>query len=108
MHHLRLRQPHLCPQSSIEAAKLKEVAVLQFDGPDGKDFSNEIEGTLASINIHDKQFFTLVDRMETQWKALNEMQLSQSAIIDPDTAAKVGKMVRRQGYLCRRYNCIKQ
>lgn len=86
----------LVPAKFHEAAKLKEVAVLPFDGPGGKEFAAEIEGVLANINIGDKQYFTLVDRTTLE-RVISEMKLSQSALVDPATAAKVGKLVGTKG-----------
>jgi len=86
----------LVPARFHEASRLKEVAVLPFDGPGGREFASEIEATLASINIGDKQYFALVDRM-TLDKVVREMGLSQSGLIDENTAAKVGKLVGAKG-----------
>jgi len=86
----------LVPARFHEATKLKEIAVLPFDGPGGRDFAAEIEGTLASVNIDDKQYFTLVDRTKIE-KVLSEQALSQTGVIDEATAAKVGKLVGAKG-----------
>jgi len=86
----------LVPARYHEATKLKEVAVLPFDGPTGREFAAEIEGDLASINIDDKQFFTLIDRTKIQ-NILKEQALSQTGVIDENTAAKVGKLLGARG-----------
>lgn len=86
----------LVPAKYHEASQLKEVAVLPFDGKDGGNFSSEIEATLVSINIGDKQYFSLVDRVKLD-KALNEMKLQQSGIIDEKKVARIGKMVGAKG-----------
>lgn len=87
----------LVPAKSDEAAKLKQVAVLPFEGQDGKKFASEIEGVLASINIGDKQYFTLVDRTVLEKLLDEETRLSQSGVVDPKTAAKIGKAVGAKG-----------
>ncbi len=87
----------LVPAKSTEAAKLKQVAVLPFEGQDGKKFASEIEGVLASINIGDKQYFTLVDRTVLEKLLDEETRLSQNGIVDPKTAAKIGKAVGARG-----------
>lgn len=81
---------------SFEAAKLKQVAVLPFDGNDGKTFSTEIEGVLAGINVGEKQFFSLIDRAKLD-QIINEMKLGQSALVNPDTAAKIGNIAGAKG-----------
>lgn len=86
----------LMPAKFHEAAQLKEVAVLPFEGERGREFSAEIEGVLASVNIGDKQYFSLVDRTKLD-KVISEMKLSQSALVDSNTAAKVGKLVGAKG-----------
>jgi len=86
----------LAPAKFHEAAKLKEVAVLPFDGADGMEIAAEIEGVLAAINIGDKQYFTLVDRTRLD-RIISEMKLTQSALVDPNTAASLGKMVGAKG-----------
>ena len=86
----------LMPAKFHEAAKLKEVAVLPFDGPGGREFAAEIEGTLAAVTIDGKQYFSLIDRTKTE-KILKEQELSQTGIVDETTAAKVGKLVGAKG-----------
>jgi len=91
-----IKTTSLVPAKFHEAAQLKEVAVLPFDGTGGESFAAEIEGTLTSINIGDKQYFTVIDRMKLD-KIINEMKFSQTALVDAATAAKVGKMVGAKG-----------
>lgn len=86
----------LVPAKYHEASRLREVAVLPFDGNGGKEFAAEIEGTIASINIGDKQYFNLVDRVRLE-KTISEMKLSQSALVDSNTAARVGRLVGAKG-----------
>ena len=86
----------LVPARHHEASRLREVAVLPFDGKGGQEFAAEIEGTIASINIGDKQYFNLVDRVRLE-KLISEMKLSQSALVDSNTAARVGRLVGAKG-----------
>jgi len=86
----------LVPARFHEATTLREVAVLPFDGPGGKEFAAEIEGVLASVNIDDKQYFTMIDRTKLD-KILTEQALSQTGSIDESSAAKVGKLVGAKG-----------
>lgn len=86
----------LVPARYHEAAILKEVAVLPFDGVGGREFANEIEGTLGSINIGDKQYFTLVERTKIN-KVMDELKFSQSGLVDESRAAQLGKMVGARG-----------
>ncbi len=82
----------LQPAPYHEASITKRIAVLPFTGPGGQNFASELEAVLANIYIHDKQYFTLVDRTAID-KTMNELQLSLSGAIDEKTAARVGKMV---------------
>jgi hypothetical protein len=86
----------LQPAKYHEASLTKTLAVLPFNGPEGKEFAAEIEGVLASIGIDDKRYFTLVDRGALD-KTISEMQLSQSGLVDQKTAAKLGKLIGAQG-----------
>lgn len=86
----------LVPGNSDQASQIKKVAVLPFDGPEGKEFAAEIEGKLASIIVNDKPYFAMVDRV-TMDKILSEMRLSMTGIVDPTTATQVGKMVGAKG-----------
>jgi hypothetical protein len=86
----------LVPAKFHEATKLRETAVLPFDGPAGREVAAEVEATLAGVNIGDRRYFSLVDRTKLD-KVINEMQLSQSALIDPNTAANVGRLVGVKG-----------
>lgn len=86
----------LVPAKSMDAAKLRQVAVLPFDGPGGREFAAEIEGLLAGVYIDDSQYFALTDRTALE-KTLSEMKLSMTGLVDPKTAAEVGKMVGAKG-----------
>jgi len=86
----------LMPGKFDEAAKFKSVAVMPFDGPDGKALTSVVESTLASVIIDDKQYFKIVDRGSLD-KAMGEMQLSMTGIVDTNTAAQVGRMVGAKG-----------
>jgi tetratricopeptide (TPR) repeat protein len=86
----------LQPAPYHEASLTKTIAVLPFSGREGKEFTAEIEGVLAGIGIDDKPYFTLVDRASID-KTINEMQLSQSGMVDQNTAVKIGKLVGAQG-----------
>lgn len=87
----------IVPARFHEASKLKEVAVLPFDGTGGKEFANQIEGTIASINIGDKQYFSIIDRTKLERVIDQELKLSQTGFTDPKTAAKVGKAIGAKG-----------
>lgn len=84
------------PAKYHEASKLREIAVLPFDGTDGAGFAAEIEGLISSVNIGEKRYFTLVDRMKLD-RIISEMKFSQSALVDPANAANLGKMVGAKG-----------
>jgi Curli production assembly/transport component CsgG. len=86
----------LQPAQYHEASLTKTIAVLPFSGPEGRVFTAEIEGVLAGIGIDNKPYFTLVDRTSLD-KTINEMQLSQSGMVDQKTAVKIGKLVGAQG-----------
>jgi hypothetical protein len=78
----------LIPARFHEATKLKEVAVLPFDGQTGREFAAEIEGTIASINVDNKQYFTLI-------KGGSSRQIRHHSSIILQYALKQGEIWRR-------------
>lgn len=86
----------LVPARFHEATKIRQIAVLPFDGPYGKEFAAEIEGVLSNINIDDKKFFTVIDRTRLG-KVLREQELSQTGAVDEKWAVKVGRLVGAKG-----------
>ncbi len=86
----------LMPGRIDQAAQFKSVAVLPFDGPDGKAFTPLLESTLAGVVIDDKQYFQIVDRGVMD-KTLAEMNLGMTGLVDANTAAQVGKVVGARG-----------
>jgi hypothetical protein len=79
-----------------EAAKLRTVAVLPFDGRNERIYAAELEGVLASITHNDKPYFTLVERARLD-QILEEQKLQGRPIFDESTAAKVGRLIGAQG-----------
>ncbi|HCU35346.1 MAG TPA: CsgG/HfaB family protein [Syntrophales bacterium] len=92
----KVRVNMLQPAAYHQASLTKAVAVVPFGGPDGTGFAAEIEGVLASINIDDRPYFSLVDRQSLN-RIISEQKFSQSGLVDPNTAAKLGRMVGAQG-----------
>ncbi|MCE5194278.1 MAG: hypothetical protein LLF28_02305 [Nitrospiraceae bacterium] len=84
------------PAKFHEATLVREIAVLPFDGPHGKEFASEIEETLATVIISDKPYYKLIDRMAID-KTISELKLSQSGLVEPENAAKIGKLLGAKG-----------
>jgi hypothetical protein len=49
------------PARNPDAAELRRIAVADFDGPDGNEFANALESSLASAQFDGAQYFTIVD-----------------------------------------------
>ena len=92
----RVKTTKLVSARFSEAAKLKDVAVLPFDGQDGGLFATELEAVLAGISVNDKRFFALVDRAKLN-SIMNEMKLAQSSLVNAETAAQIGNVVGAKG-----------
>ena len=92
----RINATKLASARYYEAAKLKQIAVLPFDGSHGADFSSEIEGTLATISVADRQFFSLVDRNKLD-SVIAEMKLGKSSLVNEATAARIGNIAGAKG-----------
>lgn len=84
------------PANFTEPSRFTRIAVLPFDGKQGSDMATEVEGMLAAITLNDKQHFELIDRQSLA-KVMDEMKFGQSGLVDPKTAAKIGKMVGANG-----------
>ena len=92
----KVRLNMLLPADYHEASLTKTVAVLPFGGSNGVATAAEFEAILGSINIDNKQYFTLVDRSSID-KTISELKLAQSGLVDAGTAAKIGGLVGAQG-----------
>jgi tetratricopeptide (TPR) repeat protein len=78
------------PAASGEAARLRKIAVLPFNGPSGHEFALEVEAMLASITVDDQPYFTVVERQK--FKELNlEIERSQSPAFSSQEALRFGK-----------------
>lgn len=93
---VNIRVTALVPARFHEATKVKEIAVLPFDGPEGMGFSSELEALLTNVAIGEKSYFTIVDRVRLN-QVISEMKLSHSSLVNPDTAASIGKLVGTKG-----------
>jgi curli biogenesis system outer membrane secretion channel CsgG len=88
----------LCPARDYEASKLRRIAVLPFEGPDGKQLSSEVEALLVGIAVGGKPYFHVVDR-RTLKKVIEEQRLGMSGLITEATAAKIGSIVGADGIM---------
>ncbi len=82
--------------SSLASAQLKRVAVLPFQGPNGAQATLEFESMLAEATGGGSAFFTVVDRRTLQ-NAMTELKLHDSGVIDPNTAAQIGRLLGAEG-----------
>lgn len=80
------------PARFPEAARLQQVAVVTFDGQNGRDFTAKFEGILAGIRVNNKPQFSVIDRTQVE-KVLKEMQFGQSGVVSEQTAVRLGNMV---------------
>lgn len=86
----------LAPPKFSEASKIREIAFLPFDGPHGKELSDELGTTLAGVFVEEKPYFTLVDRSRVE-KILAEQGISQSGTMGESAVARLGKLVGAKG-----------
>lgn len=78
------------PAASSEAARLRKIAVLPFDGPSGREFALDVEAMLASITDHNKPYFTVVERQK--FKELDlEIKLTQTPAFTSREALRFGR-----------------
>ncbi len=87
----------LKPAVFHDAAKLKIVGVLPFDGDGGAEFAARLEAALSGVNVADKQFFTVLERGKLAQLGDAELNLAQTGIVDAKTAAIIGRAVGAKG-----------
>lgn len=84
------------PGNSSEAALLKTVAVLPFNGPGGRTIAAEVEAMLAGIRLDDRQYFQVVSRRDLD-KVFSELKLSISGDFHPQDVVQVGMLTGARG-----------
>jgi tetratricopeptide (TPR) repeat protein len=84
------------PAESNEAASIRRVAVLTFEGYQGREFAAEIQGVLAGAKIHDAAYFSVADRSMNE-RIFAEIKLSQSGAISKEQALRLGRMLGVKG-----------
>jgi hypothetical protein len=91
-----LKTEVLAPARSSEASKIREIAVLPFDGPNGKEMSADLGATLAGVTLEDKSYFILADPARVE-KILKEQGVSQVGTMGESAVAQVGKLLGAKG-----------
>ena len=86
----------LAPAKSSEASKIREIAVIPFDGPNGKELSADLGATLAGVILEEKPYFMVVDPSRVE-KVLKEQGISQISTMGESAVAQVGKLVGAKG-----------
>ena len=86
----------LAPARSFEASKIREIAVLPFDGPNGKELSSDLGATLAGVILEEKPYFILADPARVE-KILKEQGISQVGTMGESAVAQVGKLLGAKG-----------
>ena len=86
----------LAPARSPSAANIREIAVLPFDGPNGKIMTKDIVDTLAGITLEDKPYFRVAEPNQVE-KILQEQGVTQPSIMGEAAAAQVGKSLGVKG-----------
>jgi len=77
--------------AEVDVSKYRKIAVFDFDGQGGKDIAEWMEIALQNVRIDDQQFFEMITRSRMM-KLLAEQRLGLTGLIDPDKAAKIGKI----------------
>lgn len=82
----------LVPAKCHEAAKLRKVAVLPFDGRGGNQVRADIEALLVGIRIKDKPYFKVIERAAID-RIVKEQSFQLSGAVDEETASRLGKLL---------------
>ncbi|MCX8084647.1 MAG: penicillin-binding protein activator LpoB [Calditerrivibrio sp.] len=87
------------PPNNKEVLHLKNLAILPFYWPYGKEFAAKIEAMIMNKNVTDgKVYYKLVERAEIK-KVVDEMSFSSSYFVNQDTAINIGRMLGAQGIM---------
>ena len=92
----KIKTRMLVPAKYHQAAKFKRIAVMTFEGPSGDQVSADIEALLVGIQVEDDPYFSVIERGAVE-KLLEEQMLHQTGVVDPSTAAKIGKLLGADG-----------
>jgi len=92
----RVRTTTLVPSSYHDAARLKQLAVLNMEGRGGNAFAAEIEAALAAIEAEGRPYFTLFERSRLD-RILGEQDLEAGQLDEADAAAKIGRLAGVMG-----------
>ena len=86
----------LIPAQASEAGRLREVAVLPFEGTGGKEMAGSVEAVLTGIRLDDTQYFKVGERARLD-SLLDEIRRSQSRLNSQDQALQAGKLMGVKG-----------
>lgn len=85
------------PAGSAEAARIKNVAVLPFEGDNSRELTTDIEGLLTSVKLGGVPYFNVVERKALD-TVLKEIRFSQSGIVNKAQALKLGGLLGIKAY----------
>jgi len=85
------------PAQVDRVADTKKISVTNFDN-DRVGLSRKIESNLASFQIDDKKYFTMVSRNDFD-KIIQEQKIQNSGLIDQDTVVEVGQLIGAQAII---------
>lgn len=81
----------LQPAEVDRVSNTKKITVTNFKN-DRVGLSNKIEASLASFQLDNKNYFTLVNRNDFD-KIVREQRIQNSGLMDPSKAVKVGELI---------------
>lgn len=81
-----------------EAAKLRDLAVLPFEGNAGRKISYQVEAALSGVSVFGEPYFRLADRKDIA-TVLSELKFSNSVLVDPARMARIGMLAGTRGIL---------
>jgi Curli production assembly/transport component CsgG len=88
----------IAPRALPPRLRVQRIAVMDFQGPNGREASQELESDLVSHVFNGRPYFTIVDREQTK-SLMSEYARDLRGEIDPATAARFGRQIGAQGIL---------
>jgi len=86
-----LKSKALAP-AQVNLGGYTKIAVLDFEGKNGKSIAKMLESELLNTKIEEKPYFTIVTRDKLE-KILQEQALQLTGAIDPSTAVRIGNIL---------------
>jgi len=89
---------HVLRPAELGVGNYTNIAILDFDGKNGKSIARLVESTLMQAKVNGNPYFKLVDRTRLE-KVLSEQRFQTSGLADPSAIIKIGNILGVQAII---------